>query len=70
MTHEDKFQAGEAYGDDHPDSGGDLLDDPLKLARQLVRDYAGVRSQATVPELVGLIKQLMNKGEPLDDRQG
>ncbi|ROT36144.1 heme peroxidase [Sodiomyces alkalinus F11] len=70
MSSNEKFQAGEAYGEARHESSGSLLDDPLKIATQLVKDYAGVRSQASIPELAGLIKQLRSKGEPLDDKQG
>ncbi|KAL2753091.1 hypothetical protein ACRALDRAFT_2044747 [Sodiomyces alcalophilus JCM 7366] len=72
MTFDEKFQAGEAYGngDAHHGSRDFLLEDPVKIATQLVKDYAGVRRMASIPELAALIRQLLHKGEPIDDRQG
>lgn len=69
MSFDEKYQDGEAYGDAKKASNN-IFADPLKLANDLLRDYAGVRSQASVSDLLGLIKELMNKGEPLDDKKG
>ncbi|KAJ3562058.1 hypothetical protein NPX13_g8709 [Xylaria arbuscula] len=66
----DKFQAGEAYEDPPKQSDEDFFSDPVKVATDLLKDYAGLRSQASVPEIVELIKQLMNPGQPLDDKKG
>ncbi|KAI0555851.1 heme peroxidase [Xylaria curta] len=69
MASDEKFQAGEAYGDPRKQSDN-FLSDPVKVATDLLRDYAGLRSQASIPEIVELIKELMNPGEPLDDKKG
>lgn len=70
MASEEKFQAGEAYGDPQRQSSDSFLSDPVKVATDLLKDYAGLRSQASLPEIVDLIKGLMNPGEPLDDKKG
>ncbi|KAI1427522.1 heme peroxidase [Xylaria sp. FL1777] len=70
MASEEKFQAGEAYDDPHRQSATDFLSDPVKVATELLKDYSGLRSQASIPEIVELIKELMNPGEPLDDKKG
>lgn len=69
MSFDEKYQDGEAYGDAKK-APSNIFADPLKLATDLLRDYAGVRNQASLPELLGLIKELLNKGEPLDDKKG
>lgn len=68
MAFDEKFQAGEAYKDPKKDSLS--LDDPLKIATALVKDYAGVREAASIPQLAELIRELVEKGKPLDDRKG
>ncbi|KAI0116392.1 heme peroxidase [Nemania sp. FL0031] len=70
MSTEEKFQAGEAYADHPKQSSTDFLADPVKVATALLKDYAGLRSQASLPEIVELIKELTNPGEPLDDKKG
>jgi linoleate 10R-lipoxygenase len=69
MSFNEKFQVGEAYGESRQKSTN-LFVDPLKIATDLLKDYAGVRSQVSVTELAGLIKGLLQKGEPLDDKKG
>ncbi|KAF4976448.1 hypothetical protein FZEAL_6886 [Fusarium zealandicum] len=69
MSFNEKFQAGEAYGDPKRESTN-LLSDPVKLATDILKDYSGIRSQASIPELAALIKELLQKGEPLDDKKG
>ncbi|CAI4218929.1 unnamed protein product [Parascedosporium putredinis] len=70
MSFNEKFQAGEAYGSSQNDST-DFLSDPIALATQLVKDYAGVRSQVTPIELASLLKSmLLEKGKPIDDKKG
>ncbi|KAI1430665.1 linoleate diol synthase [Xylaria sp. CBS 124048] len=66
------FQAGEAYGDppNPSQSTSSFLSDPVKVATDILKDYVGVRSQASLPEIVGLIKDLTNPGQPLDDKKG
>ncbi|KAI0415155.1 heme peroxidase [Xylaria grammica] len=70
MAAEAKFQAGEAYGDPRRDAAADFLSDPVKVATELLKDYSGLRSQASIPEIVELIKELTHPGEPLDDKKG
>ncbi|GAP85595.1 putative linoleate diol synthase [Rosellinia necatrix] len=70
MASEEKFQAGEAYGEAPRQSSAKFLADPAQVAANLLKDYAGLRSQASIPEIVGLIKELTNPGEPLDDKKG
>ncbi|OTA83095.1 hypothetical protein M434DRAFT_16794 [Hypoxylon sp. CO27-5] len=65
----EKFQAGEAYGDVEEDSTISLSD-PVKIATELLKDYSGLRSEVSPTELVDLIKQLFEKGQPLDDKKG
>lgn len=69
MPSDEKFQAGEAYGDVEKDYSN-IFSDPTKVATDLVKDYAGLRSVASVPQIAGLIKELLNKGQPLDDKKG
>ncbi|KAI0167087.1 heme peroxidase [Hypoxylon sp. FL1284] len=69
MGSNDKYQAGEAYGDVEKDNST-FFSDPAKIAADLVKDYAGLRSVASVPQITGLIKELLNKGQPLDDKNG
>lgn len=66
----EKFQAGEAYTEPQKQSDADFFADPVKVATDLLKDYAGLRSQASIPEIVELIKELMNPGQPLDDKKG
>ena len=69
MSFNEKFQAGEAYGDVE-DESTNFFADPLKVATAILKDCEGVRSQASLGEIVGLINELLHKGEPLDDRKG
>ncbi|KAI0534535.1 heme peroxidase [Xylaria digitata] len=70
MASDSKFQAGEAYADPRRDAATDFLSDPLKVATELMRDYAGLRSSVTIPQIVELIKELTHPAEPLDDKKG
>lgn len=69
MAFNEKFQAGEAYGDVEKDSAN-FFSDPVKIATDLLKDYSGLRSEASVPQIVSLIKELLQKGQPLDDKNG
>jgi linoleate 10R-lipoxygenase len=69
MSQNEKYQAGEAYGDTEK-SSSNFFADPLKVAKDLLKDYAGLRSEVSPTEIAGLIKELFEKGEPLDDRKG
>jgi hypothetical protein len=69
MSFDEKYQAGESYKTSKEDPSS-LLDNPEKLVADLMKDFAGVRSQASPAELLGLVKQLLQKGQPLDDKKG
>ncbi|KAF4461846.1 hypothetical protein FALBO_11355 [Fusarium albosuccineum] len=69
MSFNEKFQAGESYASEKKDTEA-LLNDPVKLAADILKDYAGVRSQASPAQLAELIKELLSKGVPLDDKKG
>lgn len=69
MSFNEKFQAGEAYGDGQKTSDIALAD-PAQIAADLLRDYVGLRSQVSLPEITDLIKSLIEKGKPLDDKKG
>lgn len=66
---DEKFQAGATYGDDEK-SSSNYFSDPVKVAADILKDYASVRNQTTQAELVGVIKSLLQKGQPLDDKKG
>lgn len=66
---DEKFQAGASYGDDEKSSAS-FFSDPVKVAADILKDYASVRSQTSQAELVGVIKSLLQKGQPLDDKKG
>ena len=69
MSHVEKYQAGEPYSAVRP-SRNPLLD-PMKMATAILRDYAGVRKEASLMQLAGLIRELVMAGmEPLDDKNG
>ncbi|KAI8623543.1 heme peroxidase [Xylariaceae sp. FL1651] len=70
MASNEKYQAGEAYGEGRTQPSSSFLSDPVKVATDLLKDYSGLRSTASVQEIVGLIKELMNPGQPLDDKKG
>lgn len=69
MSFNEKYQGGESYSDPKK-SSANLLFDPAKLAADLLKDYAGVRSQASLADIADLVKELMSKGQPLDDKKG
>lgn len=64
-----KYQAGESYGEDRQSSSS-FFADPAKAAADILKDYVGIRGQTTPAELLGLIKELLQKGQPLDDKKG
>lgn len=71
MSNSSKYQAGETYGDAARKSGSsNFFSDPTKVAADLLKDYAGLRSEASLAEIAALVKELAQKGEPLDDRKG
>ncbi|UZP35518.1 hypothetical protein NXS19_003334 [Fusarium pseudograminearum] len=70
MSFNEKYQAGESYKDTSKEDPSSLLDNPEKLVADLMKDFAGVRSQASPADLLALVKQLLSKGQPLDDKKG
>ena len=71
MSFTDKFQAGETYADIRDGGSSNFFDNPVKVATDLLRDYEGLRKEASVADIVGLIKELtVDKGKPLDDKKG
>ncbi|KAI9146726.1 Psi-producing oxygenase A [Paramyrothecium foliicola] len=70
MSFDEKFQEGESYGDAPIADKTALLDDPVKIATSIFKDYAAARSATSLPELIGLVQSLLNEGEPSDDRKG
>jgi linoleate 10R-lipoxygenase len=70
MSFNEKYQAGESYKDTSKEDPSGLLDNPEKLVADLIKDYSGVRSQASPADLLALVKQLLQKGQPLDDKKG
>lgn len=44
-------------------------EDPVRVATDILKDYAGARCEASLQELIGLVKSLKNEG-PADDRKG
>jgi linoleate 10R-lipoxygenase len=69
MAYNEKYQAGESYGEAVKGTSN-FFADPAKVAKDLLKDYAGLRSEVSLGEISGLIKELLQKGEPLDDRKG
>ncbi|KAF6789665.1 linoleate diol synthase [Colletotrichum sojae] len=69
MSFDQKFLAGESYGDERKGSNN-FFADPMKVATDVLKDLGGVRSQTSAVEIAGLIKELLQKGEPLDDKKG
>ncbi|OHW97456.1 linoleate diol synthase [Colletotrichum incanum] len=69
MSFDQKFMVGENYGDERK-SSANFFSDPTKVATDLLKDYVGLRSQTSPAELAALIKELLQKGQPLDDKKG
>ncbi|KAL0943400.1 linoleate diol synthase [Colletotrichum truncatum] len=69
MAFNTKFQAGESYGDER-NASSNFFADPAKVAADLMKDLVGLKNQISIVELTGLIKELLSKGEPLDDKKG
>lgn len=66
---EEKYQAGESYAGEER-KARNFFADPKAIATAILRDYASVRSKIKLHELIPLIKDLLKKGEPLDDKAG
>lgn len=63
---DEKYQDGESYSDQSKDPGYSL-DDPVTIAKDVLNELANVRTQVTLPELIGIIKSLNE--HPLDDKK-
>ncbi|TWU70930.1 hypothetical protein ED733_001561 [Metarhizium rileyi] len=70
MSFDEKYQAGESYGAESNASKAVSLDDPAAVAAAIIKDYAGARCAASLPQLIELVKSLKNADEPSDDRKG
>ncbi|KAF9874998.1 linoleate diol synthase [Colletotrichum karsti] len=68
MSFNTKYQAGEAYGDERKGSNN-FFADPKKVAADIIKDLGGVHGTLTPTELINLVQQLTQKGEPLDDKK-
>ncbi|KHN98764.1 heme peroxidase [Metarhizium album ARSEF 1941] len=69
MSFEEKFQAGEAYGDPHKESSH-LMADAADVAEYIWNHGAGVQKLTSRMEIMELIRELLHKGEPIDDKKG
>ena len=69
MSFNEKYQAGESYGDNPGQAEKSLLDNPTQFATDILKDYASARGQASLAELVQLFQSLKSGG-PSDDRKG
>ncbi|KOS19260.1 Psi-producing oxygenase A [Escovopsis weberi] len=67
MASDPKYQAGEAYKD--PTTPELDFGSPASIAA-LLFDYASVRSQVSLKELVNVLGTLLKPNAPLDDKQG
>ncbi|KAI0110077.1 heme peroxidase [Daldinia grandis] len=69
MPSDEKFQAGEAYGDVEKGSTN-YFADPTKIARDILKDGVGLAGKVTIKEIVTLIEELIQVGQPIDDKKG
>jgi len=67
---DEKYQAGEDYGDVRTQSSSSFLADPVKVAKDILKDLSGLHGQVTVQQIVDLITELTHPGQPLDDKKG
>ncbi|KAH7311220.1 linoleate diol synthase [Stachybotrys elegans] len=70
MTFQQKYQEGESYGDARAPGKTTFLEDPVEIAKSILKDYVGARQAASLPELIGLVQSLMNDEGASDDRKG
>lgn len=66
----EKYQAGESYADTPKPTKANFFADPARAAADIFRDCASAGLAISLPELVQLVKGLITKGEPVDDRKG
>ncbi len=68
MASNEKYQAGESYADTKEPKTIYSLDDPVKIATDVLKELVSVSRQITLSELVDIITSLTQK--PLDDKKG
>lgn len=66
----EKYQAGESYADNPKPTKANFFADPVQAANDIFKDCVNARLAISFPELVQLIKGLITKGQPVDDRKG
>lgn len=66
----EKYQAGESYADTPKPSKASFFADPVRAAGEIIKDLVGGRMAISHPEVIQLLKSLLHKGEPVDDRKG
>ncbi|TWU77015.1 hypothetical protein ED733_007618 [Metarhizium rileyi] len=69
MSYEKKFQAGEAYRDSRIEPSH-FISDAADIAEHIWNHAAGVQNLASKKEIAALIRELLHKGEPIDDKKG
>ncbi|KAI1650500.1 heme peroxidase [Daldinia loculata] len=69
MPSDEKYQAGEHYGDAEKESTN-YFADPTKIAKDILKDAVGLAGKVTIRDIVSLIEELVQVGQPLDDKKG
>lgn len=49
MSFNEKYQAGESYADAAEPTNPSFFEDPVKVATDILKDYAGARCEASLP---------------------
>lgn len=68
-TSNEKYQAGESYADASKQTKAFSFD-PATIAADMFKECISNGLPVSLPELTQLIKGLLSKGEPVDDRKG
>ncbi|KAF5138262.1 Psi-producing oxygenase A [Metarhizium anisopliae] len=69
MSFEKKFQAGETYGDPRTESSH-FMTDAADIAEYIWNNAVGVQNRTSKKEIIELLRELLHKGEPIDDKKG
>lgn len=69
MSFEKKFQAGETYGDPRTESSH-FMTDVADIAEYIWNNVVGVQNRTSKKEIIELLRELLHKGEPIDDKKG
>lgn len=69
-TFNEKYQAGESYAEAPKVTKANFFSDPVRAATDIFKDCASAGLAVSLPELIQLVKSLLSKGEPVDDRKG